>query len=254
MAKIVYEPVPPLAESVDAKLALLCRILVTVERLLEDAVTDLDEYVIAAMHDEYITARARDEGLALEADERGCPLVLQDVREAFGLEERYWDLEGRFPDILRKWLFVAVYSFVEETLLTICHQEEHEGERRGRPLSRSVKDFKKRDLLGQSKKYLKEVAGFSDFPAGSVEWNEIYGYYRRLRNCIVHNGGKLKGLKPRDDRELERYIRCKSSLRCLGSDRVVFEKGFCEEVLQTTRSFFGQLFRALDERRLVSEL
>ena len=104
MVKIVYEP-PSLADWVDTKLACLDGLLVTIERLLEDAVMDLDEYVVAAMQDEHIAARARAEGLTLEIDELGHPLVLQDVREAFGLEERYWDLEEIFPDILRKSFF-----------------------------------------------------------------------------------------------------------------------------------------------------
>jgi len=77
-------------------------------------------------------------------------------------------------------------------------------------------------------------------------WHTITDY-QKLRNCIVHNEGRLEGA--RYAQHLEDYVLRKSSLglkRGWGGKRVVVHKGFCEEVLKTVRSFFDQLFKALD--------
>lgn len=166
----------------------------------------------------------------------GYPVGIPDIRGDF--EEEYWDLEEIFPDILRKSFFVTVYSFIEIVLEAICHREKREGS-----LSLSLGDLKG-DGIGRSKVYLAKVACLSGLPFGGAEWNEIYSYYRVLRNCIVHNDSRLfKDMRPEEAERFEGYIRRTSGLERLGRDRVVFRKGFCEEVLRTTRGFFDQLFK-----------
>ena len=72
-------------------------------------------------------------------------------------------------------------------------------------------------------------------------------HYRRLRNCIVHGGGVLPRDEETDARVLKEYSERTSSLKRLDSGAIVLEEGFCEEVLQTVRRFFEQLFKALGE-------
>lgn len=234
MVKIVYEP-PSLADWVDTKLACLDRLLVTIERLLEGVVKDLDEYVVAMMQDEYVVAALQDEAATI-GEALGYYPGLPDIRQDF--EEEYWDLEKIFPDILRKSFFVTVYSFIEVVLEAICHREKHEGS-----LPLSLGDLKG-DGIGRSKVYLAKVVCLSGLPFDGAEWNEIYSYYRVLRNCIVHDDSRLfKDMRPEEAERFEGYIRRTSGLERLGRDRVVFRKGFCEEVLRTTRGFFDQLFK-----------
>jgi hypothetical protein len=145
-------------------------------------------------------------------------------------------------------VFVAIYAFIERVLFEACRHKEREAERKGNPLSQSVEDFfdKRKSYLIQSKEYLKKVAGLSDFPIGD-EWHEVCSHYRRLRNCIVHGGGVLPRDEETDTRVLKEYSERTSSLRRLDSGAIVLEEGLCEEVLQTVRRFFEQLFKALGE-------
>jgi hypothetical protein len=241
----MYVPTP-LSYFVSADLAFWDKLLVTVESLLKGAVKDLDKYIDGLLRNEDFVAT-----LKAEMEEVfGYPVGIPDIHGDF--EEEYRELREFFPNTLRKWLFVAIYAFVEKVLFELCRQKEREAGKRGSPLSQSVEDFfdRSQSYLLQSKKYLKKVAGLSDFPV-NYEWHEIYSHYRRLRNCIVHSGGVL----PRDEeaeektgvRVLKKYIERASSLRCLDSGAIVIGEGFCEEVLQTARSFFKQLFKALGQ-------
>lgn len=254
---------PSLIELAASRLADLESLVVAIERFIESEIAGMDRQV--AIEADRAYEEMQDEWPDYWPDDEA-------IRDFLGLTDRYWKFEEEFPNTLRKSLFVTIYSLIENVLLAICRQKEREGN-----LSPSVEDFfdKKPNLLRQSKIYLKEVAGLSDFPANSNEWSEIFGHYRRLRNCIVHNEGRLKGLRSKKDAPiLEQYIQRKSSLEwvahkwvgmgevspdydriidpILGSfplspnrDRIIFQKGFCEEVLETTRSFFDLLSKTL---------
>jgi len=254
---------PSVIELAAFRLADLESLAVAIERFIEFELTEMDKKVATEARRGY--EEMKDEWPDYWPDDYA-------IRDFLGLTDRYRLFEEEFPNTLRRSLFITIYSFVENVLLLICLQKEREGN-----LSPSVEDFfdKKPNLLRQAKIYLKEVAGLSDFPANSNEWSEIFGHYRRLRNCIVHNEGRLKGLRSKKDApSLERYIRRKSSLKWAAHglvgmgkvspdydriiypdgdsmklppkwDRIVFQKGFCEEVLQTTRNFFDLLSKTL---------
>lgn len=230
--------VPSLAEFWFIELARFDSFLVSVERLLEDAVQDLDEQVAVQ-----ISAAGWDK----DVDEFfGPPPSVEDlvedeqVRCALGFEEGYWELEEGFPNILRKSLFVAIYSFIEALLYAICLYKE-----RADNLPVSLEDFRDMDRskgIELSKNYLMRVAGFA---VGKIDRWQTITNYQKLRNCIVHGESRLKNLNLKQARELKKYVSRESSLEWGGwGDSIVFRKGFCEEVLKTTRSFFDQLFES----------
>ena len=175
--------------------------------------------------------------------------------EAIAIRDRYRDigadlvaggyleaLEGFFPDILRMSLFTVVYSLAETELNDRC-----ESIRKRDNLSSSFVDLKGAPdkSIKRARKYLVKVAGIK-LP-NSREWCELMAY-QKLRNCVVHNQGRLTSSK--NDKRLE-YLRKKYiphqpylSIDSL-TDEVIFHKGFCEEVIKTVRVFFEQVYAAL---------
>lgn len=162
------------------------------------------------------------------------------------LGERRRELEDIFSNILRRSFFVAIYSLIEAQLNAICHDQEP-----AKGLESSVEDLTGPDKgIRRARKYLQRVGiRLQDIP----EWNELTNY-QKLRNCIVHNEGKLESghEKHKGARQhlKEQFIpRNRDLLEWKEfDDEIIFHKGFCEEVLQVSRRFFTKLFAALRSR------
>jgi len=158
----------------------------------------------------------------------------------FGEEHK---LEDIFPNILRRSFFVAIYSLIEAQLNAICHEQE-----RSKGLQSSVEDLTEPDMgIGRARKYLANEARIR-FP--DSEWTKLRDY-QKLRNCIVHNEGKLESGHEKHERA-RRYLKeqfiphNRNHLEWKDlDDEIIFHKGFCEEVLQVSRRFFTDLFAAL---------
>jgi len=163
--------------------------------------------------------------------------------ELFFFEKEH-KLEDIFPNMLRRSFFVAIYSLIEAQLNAICHDQE-----RTKGLQLSVEDSTNSDKsIGRARKYLVKEAKIC-FP-DSPEWNKLRDY-QKLRNCIVHNEGRLESGHKKHDRA-RRYLKEQfipqhhPRLEWKQSDdEIVFRKGFCEEVLQVSHRFFTDLFAAL---------
>lgn len=170
----------------------------------------------------------------LSEEERGA-------LEYFFFEEEH-KLEDIFPNMLRRSFFVAIYSLIERQLNEICREQE-----RSKGLSKPLEkvDRPPDQSIRRAKKYLMDVAKIR-FP-GSSEWEELLKY-QKLRNCIVHNEGRFKGIRKQEDKEeLKQYIEDSHDFLALNSDgdEIIFRKGFCEKVLQVSHGFFTDLFAVL---------
>jgi hypothetical protein len=214
--------------------------LSSLERFLENEVRILDE--------RYDTEVQK----AIEGKERivcgDHTLPGQLGEEESGALECYFgeacrELEDIFPNILRRSFFVAIYSLIEAQLNAICHDLERKG------LESSVEDLTGPDKgIGRARKYLVNKAEIR-FP-DSPEWNKLRGY-QKLRNCIVHNEGKLESGHKNHERA-KRYLREQFIPQHYPKlewkqfdDEVVLHKGFCEEMLQVSHRFFTDLFAVL---------
>lgn len=146
-------------------------------------------------------------------------------------------LECYFPNLLRRSLFIAAYSVFEDALCRRCEilQENYD-------LGQSV-DFRDEGIW-VVKSYLAETIDLD--LERSEEWSEIT-CYNKLRNCIVHNNGRLRDC--RYSRFLGEYISRHSFLNLndlLGE--VELEEGFCEEVIETFDAFEEYLDVCFEEK------
>lgn len=164
----------------------------------------------------------------------------QIILSALPLDERDWYefvSLGYFVDILRRSLFVNLYSFLELWLLDECayHQSR-------KNVQQTVRDVRGRNMMEKVRKYLIKVTQI-DFPKTS-EWIAICEDYRRLRNCITHNGGRVdKRLGIRNEKLLREFINKDIGLSIHEhSNTIVIHSNFCPDVLSSIRRFFEFYF------------
>jgi hypothetical protein len=189
-------------------------------------------------HKEYlyeIETFLESEKLAQRAIHAADPDLFDEV-----MDDRLTMMEHFYPDILRKSLFLALYSLVETEFKIICRHVEKRDK-----LPLSLEDiFAQGGFTKKVKKYLEKLTRVN-FPS-TPEWTEMENY-RKLRNCVVHNQGKLTSSK--DDKHLrDMYIPTRYPRLSIDNDQVVFHKGFCEEVIDTLEACIHQLCVALDSR------
>lgn len=143
------------------------------------------------------------------------------------LRERLNDI-GDFANLLRSSFFVSLYSFLESRLIKEC--ESRKGADVQRSLSKGDNDLEK------FQNYFADVLQIY-FPGDTPQWQEIQNY-RDLRNCIVHNHGKLAGLRKSSADRLCKYIRGKEDLLSISGDEVFLNAAFCSEAFETVKRFF----------------
>jgi hypothetical protein len=170
--------------------------------------------------------------------------ALQDLapgEEFYGAAppEYYEKIEAVFPNLLRRSLFMYIYSVLEDGLNNCCRLLNF----RRIPLE-AVKD----KGIRRARRYL--IDARVKFP--DEKWEELI-HYQTLRNCITHSQGRLKGCDHEED--IRKFALSNPHLISLthtddeGKDieglsefiEVVFHKGFCEEVIHTINNFLEQL-------------
>ena len=132
----------------------------------------------------------------------------------------------RFTNMLRRSFFTSLYSFLETQLVKECRSRKSQDT----PLSFS-------EIAGQSdiekaKIYFAKVLRVY-FPSDTPEWQEIQ-HYRLLRNCLVHNQGRLDDT--RDYKALREYAASKNGLS-IQDDEIYLGKEFCKEANQNIKAF-----------------
>jgi hypothetical protein len=163
--------------------------------------------------------------------------------DAFPQEEDWYEFVslGYFVDVIRRSFFVTLYGFLELRLTDECHYQQQKRPDEHRTLSDAY--VRGDNTMQTIRRYFVDILGM-DFPAHSPEWARIQGDYRRLRNCIAHNGGQVdERVGRRNERLLREFIDTQPYLSLhTDSSMVILHREFCQEVLGTIRRFFELLF------------
>jgi len=123
-----------------------------------------------------------------------------------------------------------LYACLESRLAEECY-------RRDREWRNAVKEYTKSDKLTQAMQYLIRIQSITFSLGDSTEWYKIQGDYRRLRNCIAHNEGRLNE-RFRDRNKLKKYVDRRPALTLSPyGDEIILGKDFCEEALGTVSRF-----------------
>jgi hypothetical protein len=160
-----------------------------------------------------------------------------EITETYrGLDGETWDLnsifEEYFPTLQRGSALITLFSFMEHELDNLCFLFANEkgiqirlNDLQGKGIERAVK-------------YLEKVVGLNIDKSGKV-WAEVKAI-QKIRNLVVHNGGRLKD---RDGNPMEAELKYVGKSQYLSGDiEVHFGEGYLSHVLET----FNELYRAVD--------
>ena len=151
-----------------------------------------------------------------------------DYRVRDYLEEGLFVVEDLFPNLLRSSFFLAAYTTLEDGLRNRCRclQELND-------FPFSADEIAGRAYLQKYRMYIERLAHI-DFK-GIGEWDKL-SKYGELRNRVAHHQGHLN----LGNANLMKFIADNPNLD-VEEDVIVFRKGFCEEVIDTIKSFFQSL-------------
>jgi len=140
----------------------------------------------------------------------------------------------RFDEIvhlLRSSFFVSLFSFCETQINNQCQKSQQNN-----PEIKILFNDITGKGIQRAKIYFVKVLN-STFPFDKdIHWEKIQ-WYNKIRNCIVHNEGKV-------DKDLKKYAEGCKNLSCeksFGDYYLVLGDGFCQESLQIIGGFLKSL-------------
>lgn len=156
-----------------------------------------------------------------------------------GLDDGSWDLENLFteffPSLQRRSALITLCSFFEHELDGLCSLYKTE-----KGFGLELSDLKSTGI-DRATLYLEKVAGLN-VQRTSQEWKTIKAI-QLLRNLIVHRNGRLS--EPRDT-ALVQFADSTQALSRKPDGEIVVEKGFLSFVVNTYKSYFKLLDKALN--------
>jgi len=139
---------------------------------------------------------------------------------------------NEFTNLMRSSFFISLYSYLEAWLNNECRESQMENPH----IKISLDDINGAGIY-RAKTYLVKVLDTS-FPfSNDRNWERIQ-WFSKIRNCIVHNEGKVK------DKDLKKYIVNQPELRCemfFGYEYVILDEGFCENAIAVMGAFLRSL-------------
>jgi len=176
-------------------------------------------------------------GLELEIDNPEIREILQE-EENVGNEVELMVLDCLGVDLLRGYLFVAVYQYVENRLTSHC---ERLGKELNLILFKEYKEENKINIIEICRKYLTEVAK-KNAPSNDL-WDTM-SIYNKLRNLIVHGDFSSKSYEYKMT-TIRKFAESHPLLIYEDMDNdygmITLSKGFCEEAINDFEEFLKNL-------------
>ncbi len=201
-----------------------------VERILESYIDiRFDEYNESLREAEnYFKSQAKevlpysDKELSLMEEEQR-----QDIVQWYA--EDYLKYTESLPTTLRNSFLIGFHSLYEYFMYDICNQAK-----RLKNLSIDIELIKGKGIY-RSKEYLEKVCLVQI--SNTKEWNDII-HINKIRNCIVHNLGKLDNV----DKHKQYFIENNKLIELDSHNRVKIKKGYLENVSNIfTKSLFDSI-------------
>ncbi len=147
--------------------------------------------------------------------------------ETFSSQEVY-----EFVGLMRSSFFTSLYSYLETRLNNECRSSQQAD-----PNMKISLDDVHGTGINRAKTYLVKVLDTSFSFENNPYWEQIK-WYNKIRNCIVHNDGKVI------DKELKKYIESQDNLECdlaFGDNYIILGEGFCENAIAVIGAFLRSL-------------
>lgn len=181
------------------------------------------------------------------------PEIKQSDNDDENLSEPVWqileseiilEMYESFSNLFLKSFLISLYTFLEANLAERCRTIEKK-----HSYSLSLRDLSGTGI-NQSMNYLIKVHHINYALAKSTEWEEIQNI-RRLRNCIVHNGGILS---ENAERQLEDFIRNESTIQVQKDTKnIILSKQFCDQAIRLLEQFLHNIERAIEQANIAPD-
>lgn len=168
-------------------------------------------------------------------------IVLDDDPGQLTYEDHLNDLLNNideFEDILLKSFFVTIYGFLESKLMQRCRKLEQQN----KGVVLSISEIRGEGVQ-KAMTYLIKVQRIDFSLSNSSEWEKIQNY-NTLRNCIVHNEGRLDDGLKEGRGKLEKFIERKDSNLHLSDSYIILTRVFCEKAWETMEEFLWLVSQA----------
>lgn len=208
------------------------------ERKVNEEIDDYEEYI--ATMESFLKAKAFHHSRNIETTiESGNDLLIDEDGDPYDPTEYDQYMIGRvnqFQNLLRQSFFVALFSYFETKLVNECNERKPSNQ------ALLLSDISGKDDLTKVRTYFRKVLKFP-FPTNTSGWQEIQNF-RRIRNLIVHNKGKLSTIK---NDEIEKYLKDSPYLEII-EDEIFIKTGFCLHALKSFKSFLLKLTFESDDQ------
>ena len=173
-------------------------------------------------------------------------IVPDDEPDQISIEQQYEEHVNsllneieEFENILLKSFLVTIYGFLESQLMQRCRELEQQN----KGVTLSISEIRGEGSVQKAMTYLIKVQHIDLSLSNSSGWERIQNY-NALRNCIVHNEGRLDdGLKEGRDK-LEKFIKRKGSNLHLYDPYIFLTKEFCKMAWETIEEFLWLVSQA----------
>lgn len=157
----------------------------------------------------------------------------REVEDYFS--DDYYIIEEIHVGLYRKSTLVSVYSFLENSLNTLCR---HLYKRYGYPVA--LEDLRGEGIV-RARCYLEKLADV-DFYRLNSEWSRISSF-NKIRNCIVHSEGNIKA--PRSHKSLEKIICEDPGLSLRNEKYIKVEREYIDSIITTIEVFMDNLYEQI---------
>lgn len=170
-------------------------------------------------------------------EKKAINLSVDDKERFFEFHsDEYWKLADVIPYMTYTNFIISLYSYIEHELFNLCKDIRKEQD-----IKLSYEDVGGKGIY-RAKLYLSKVA---DIEIEDKHWNELV-IIGKLRNKIVHNGGKFYiDSSKKDLKQLYLYLK-KNSLTKRFGEKTYFEfcpnLSYCEYLIGLGRELFTDLY------------
>lgn len=163
--------------------------------------------------------------------------AIEGLNESERREVEYYFFDDNYiieeiqVDLYRKSTLVSVYSFLENSLNTLCR---HLYKRYGYPVE--LEDLRGNGIV-RARRYLEKLADI-DFSFLNKEWDTILAF-NKVRNCIVHSEGNIK--ESRNLNKLENIVNETPGLNLRDERHIKVDREYIDATITNIEKFVDKL-------------
>jgi len=173
-------------------------------------------------------------------DEQKASMTTDEFAEYLDFQsDNYWDLNDRFPRLMRETTFVGVMSLLEHEFVGLCHLIK-----RQRNITAAYEKLPRKTTLESIREYIKQHTGVDI--GVQPRWKTL-DTLNTIRNSIVHEDGRIRHKQSQVNNyaSRNRNLIGISGRKKFPRNRVELKDGFLEHVLDILSNYCRAVHKRL---------